>query len=303
MIVFIADMQVFAKESSLNRYRTLQDLEKEADVRVVTPQNFKLQTLDKKDVIIFYFLRPHAHASVDSIIPLVQPVISRCHKIFFYIEDIYHIEKIMSLCRRFQIYKLIFSISHQKFQQRFPSHYSIQVWDHSIDLTLFRNLDQPKRYDIVFYGNINPKIYPFRARLFRVIFNNPLLRHLKKKVVPFRGYKHQDTVEQDLSVEIASAWLSIATTSKYNFLTKKYIEIPCCGTMILGNIPTNYRHIFNYASICKVTPEMSNMQIAQKILECLADKDKLSAQIASLKEKVSTTFDRKKSYANLKKLL
>ena len=103
--------------------------------------------------------------------------------------------------------------------------------------------------------------------------------------------------------EIGEAYMSIATSSKYDFLTKKYMEIPACGTMIIGNVPSNYKNIYNEDTMCVVSNFMTPNMIATKILKMLNDKKLLREKTEKLKNIVLENFSKEKCYTNLKKNL
>lgn len=305
MIHIIADQNSFSKSSSLNRYRTLLYLKEENNVSILEPQCLDINRILENDTVIFYFLRPHNHPSVKSITPFIDKVKMKRANVIFYMEDIYHVRQIKTLCERHSVFHLIFSIKHQKIMSQFGKKYTIKVWDHTIDLTMFRPYKEKKTIDILFYGCKNMQTYPFRKRLYTILKQNPKLQGLRKKFIEFRNYENTSAIlmEQDLAKEISSSYLAVATSSKYNFLVKKYLEIPVCGTMILGNIPTNYKNMYNEKTMCAVDNNMTGNEIADKILETLSDKKNLQEKTRHLQKNVEIHFDRKKCFENLKKIL
>lgn len=305
MIHIIADQNSFSKSSSLNRYRTLLYLKEENNVSILEPPCLDINRILENDTVIFYFLRPHNHPSVKSITPFIDKVKMKRANIIFYMEDIYHVRLIKTLCEKYSVFHLIFSIKHQKIMSQFGKKYTIKVWDHTIDLNMFRPYKEKKTIDILFYGCKNMQTYPFRKRLYTILKQNPKLQGLRKKFIEFRNYEDTSAIlmEEDLAKEISSSYLAVATTSKYNFLVKKYLEIPACGTMILGNIPTNYKNIYNEKTMCAVDNTMTGNEIADKILETLSDKKTLQEKTRDLQKNVGNHFDRKKCFENLKKIL
>ena len=305
MIHIVADQKSFSKSSSLNRYRTLLYLKEKHNVSILEPPILDINCVVENDTVIFYFLRPHNHPSVKNIIPYIDKMKMKKAKIIFYIEDIYHVDLIKRLCERYSVFDVIFSIKHQKIMSKFGRKYSIKVWDHTIDLNMFRPYQETKTTDILFYGCKQSKTYPFRKRLYTILKQNPKLQGLRKKFIEFRNYENTSAIlmEEDLAKEISRSYLAVATTSKYNFLVKKYLEIPACGTMILGNIPTNYKNLYNEETMCAVNINMTGNEIANKILEILSNKNNLREKTNHLQKSIELHFDRKKSFENLKKIL
>src|SRR5436305_13106294 len=60
------------------------------------------------------------------------------------------------------------------------------VWTPSgVDTTRFRDYGLPKVYDVLLYGVLEPDIYPFRTRLFKLL---PTISGLRVRQIEHPGY-------------------------------------------------------------------------------------------------------------------
>lgn len=125
---------------------------------------------------------------------------------------------------------------------------------HHIDSSVFNiNLISKKDIDILIYGN-NSDFYPFRQRLFNLIKNSDI----KYFEIPFPGYgdernplKYDPIIEKKLAHVINRSKFTICTSSKFDYLLKKYLEVSLCGSIIIGNMPSIDGKLFgdNYISL------------------------------------------------------
>ena len=151
-------------------------------------------------------------------------------------------------------------------------------------------LQEEKTCDIFLYGNTNPIIYPFRHRLFQLLLKYKQCFRIKH--VPFSQLSSKDSLEKQESLyrSISKSHMCVATNSVYNFLIKKYLEIPSCGTAILGNIPSNYSDIFSEETIVYVHRKMTDHEILSEIHIHLQDRQLLEKKTNTLHERVRSVF-------------
>ena len=97
-------------------------------------------------------------------------------------------------------------------------------------------------------------------------------------------------VNESLSKLINQSWLTLCTSSRVDILMDKYVEAAASHSAILGNIPSDYEHIFK-GNIVEVTEWMSDEEILSTIDRALEDKHKLKAMIDKTAELVTRQFD------------
>lgn len=143
---------------------------------------------------------------------------------------------------------------------------------------------QPKEYDILFYGCINPKInpdpiskeilstepyinfdeyYQFRKRLYNLLKSHHSLQKYNIKIIEWVS-KHDPlgTYDTELFEMISKSKYTIATNANVQYMVRKYYEIPMSGSILMGNVP-------DYAPTT-VKPNMINL------LMSMSDKDIIS---------------------------
>jgi hypothetical protein len=131
------------------------------------------------------------------------------------------------------------------------------------------NID--KKWDILFYGNTLPKVYPLRNRLYRLFSKNMHL--FKIKLIP--STKKDRIGGKDLQLLISQSWLSIATKSIQNDLLAKYYEIPMYGSVLCGDYPDIETEQNIKQNMIYIDNSMSDVEILNIIKLALDDKEKL----------------------------
>lgn len=174
-----------------------------------------------------------------------------------------------------------------------------------INTNIFKNWEQEKYFDILIYGsrNVNVQIqthvadqeykqkweqvnqkpigkmhafYPLREKLESLI-----TKHTNKyrvKIIKQACIFNAPVANADLSKLINQSWLTISTTSRADIAMAKYFEIAGSYSGILGNIPTDYEHIYKN-KIVEVNEWMSDEEILSVIDNALSDKIKLQEMI------------------------
>jgi hypothetical protein len=156
------------------------------------------------------------------------------------------------------------------------------VWTpNAVNTALFRDYGLPKEYDVILYGAVNPEVYPFRARLARLLAQQQGLRF---RHIPHPGYYPEGAAAAaviagaDLSREINRAWVGIATRSVYDCLLMKYFEIAASGALVAGDLPEWGRPIFGQ-NFLELGPTQTDADILAALHALLANKDRLRARI------------------------
>lgn len=305
MIYIIADLNSFRREISLNRVKMLLSLGKMDDITLVYDKNFNYN-IHKNDVIIFFFIRLYRHKScilVKEFINFLKPIKV---KKYIYIEDFYKTFEINHFCKQYQLDNIIYSMKHEHLKNELLAYnpdYNIYSLHHHFDLSIFPQTIPEKEYDILLYGTTERSVYPFRYLLLQIL--KKLSTKYKIKIIPFTSYKRtsESVVQSNLYHEISKSHLTIATRSIYDFLTKKYQEIPLSGSMILGNIPSNYSDLFNENTIVSIDETMDENTIIKKIEESLENKDELSKKTIKLQQKIRERYCMENCYRELKSIV
>lgn len=164
---------------------------------------------------------------------------------------------------------------------------------HHIDTKMFKNYNENnniKDIDILLFGSIHPKHYPFRKRLFDLILNN------KNKFLNIYFIEYDSSVfnpshcESGLAKLLNRSKICIATKSRYDYLVGKYFEIPASNCLIAGDIPKDGKDLFKN-NILELTDSMNDNEIITKLLECLNNYSNYTDKINKLKNIVDTQYN------------
>ncbi len=172
-------------------------------------------------------------------------------------------------------------------------------YPHYIDTTIFKNYGLPKKFDIILYGCVNSNVYPFRSRLFRLIYS---YKKFKILFIPFPGYdirgKRNIITGKKLAQLINQSYIGIVTSSLADYFLKKYIEIPASYAMIAGNLPSRDNEILK-GNIIELSALMSNREIIQRLETALRDKEELMRRIDKLHHLIINKYSFDNGYENL----
>lgn len=150
--------------------------------------------------------------------------------------------------------------------------------------------EQPKEYDLLFYGCINPKInpdpitqkilsnepyinfdeyYQFRKRLYHLLKKNTAFREYKIKIIEWVS-KHDPsgTYDTDLFDLISRSKFTIATNANVQYMVRKYYEIPMSGSILMGNVP-DYAPDIVKPNMIHLLMSMSDQELINKICQSL----------------------------------
>ena len=182
---------------------------------------------------------------------------------------------------------------------------------HHANPEIFYNQYLEKDIDILIAGVIKEKNYPLKYRLSELVkklqsYNVHVLRH--------PGYNindaYTDKIQKEFAYYINRSKLVISCTSSYNYRLGKYVEIPMCGGVIIGDIP--YEEIDDFRKfVVEVNMEMSDDEILNKIRGALEDQELLLkysligeawAQKYTTKKYVDNLYEQLISYKNHPKI-
>jgi SpoVK/Ycf46/Vps4 family AAA+-type ATPase len=306
MIYIFADMYSFRKEVSQNRLFMLEFLGKENDMELISNEiPFQKEVLKKEDKILYFMIRTFSHPSVRFIERMIHKTKDMDCEKYIYIEDFYESKKIHQFCTKYKLENIIYSMNHDFYKKKLlnlNSNYNIYTLHHHFHLYMFPDKIPEKKYDILLYGFCSEKQYPLR-----VFFKNVLEKYKDKyriKIIPLPHYKLKSwsVIGNQLYNEISKSYITVATTSKYDFFLKKYQEIPLCGSMIMGNIPTNYSDIYTKDTIINIERKDEN-EIIKKIEDSLSNKKELLEKTRKLQNKMREMFCMKNVVKELKTVL
>jgi len=156
----------------------------------------------------------------------------------------------------------------------------------------------PKIYDIIFYGAVSKRHYPLRRRL-KKLFSTPRFQNnFRIKIIEYnRGINGKR-----LSKLINQSWLGVSTKSQYDYLLKKYFEIPASKCFLIGNMATQGLSMFDSNFYLKITKKMSDDQIYDAISKILQDKKALERKIAKNYELVHSQFTKNEVFKKIKSI-
>lgn len=305
MIYIFADILSFSKEVSQNRLFMLKYLGEQDDIKLIFNNNFNKENIKEDDNILYFMIRTFSHPSVQFIIRMIQKTRDIDCKKFIYIEDFYESETIHEFCKKYKFKNIIYSMKHKVLKEKLLKknpEYNISSLHHHFHLDMFPEKIPEKKYDILLYGFCDKRKYPLRDFLKKIL--EKYKDKFRIKIIPLKNYriKSWSVIGKKLYNEISKSYITIATTSKYDFLIKKYQEIPLSGSMIMGNIPTNYSDIYTKDTIINIKT-MNENEIIKKIDKALSNKETLLEKTRKLQEKMREMFSMENLYLELKTII
>lgn len=161
------------------------------------------------------------------------------------------------------------------------------VIPHHVDTDIYKDAGLPKIHDVLFYGNDDPRSYPFRYRLRKILEAS----RLKVRIIEHPDYHAVDPERcgEALSRAINQSWISIATPTIHDYLVAKYFEISASGAVVAGRMATQGKPIWqdNYVQL---GPEMSDREIMDRLSAALEDKELLRHKSAVMGELVRREY-------------
>lgn len=152
---------------------------------------------------------------------------------------------------------------------KLPDEYKFRHVPHHIDSSIFYDRGK-KDIDILLAGILASNIYPFRARLAKILHSGAL-RKFKCVHYQHPGYRIQDPIKQlnRFAEHISRARIVFTCSSVYKYALAKYPEIMACGSVVAADIPNERQawfkeHIIDLSSL-------TDKQIVDKISYYLSD--------------------------------
>jgi predicted Zn-dependent protease with MMP-like domain len=235
----------------------------------------------------------HSLHIIDYYKSLKVPVCLLCDDIFHFdqfVNNVY-LNKCDAIISMIKMDRLL-----EQYRTIFPNKFISSLDNLFINSDKFKPQDIEKIYDITIYGstenvhitNLNvvdslywstksevPKtayFYPFRKRVSALLRKNThkyKINHIK----PASSWEATVTGE-NLSKEISKSYIALATRSRCDKCMQKYLEIFCSGSVVVGDIPTDYQDFFD-GSIIEINENMTDDEILAVIDKSLEDKKNL----------------------------
>jgi hypothetical protein len=304
---FITHIQKECKDFDITIFWTDQSLEfVKASITAISPS-----------LIIFFDINSFSHTTknFDFVFEYNIPV-------YLLIDDSYYIHRNMIPCECVQkTHGIILWYKNEKalrsLKYTFPQKQILNLSSRFVNTNVFYDRQLPKKYDILLYGSRHYEytykkeknnqaiqeyiqnyesfysceidneqgieFYPLRNRM--MMFLEKYKNKYNIKIVPEACYD-SPIANEDLSTLINQSHLTIACCSIADVLLHKYLEISASGSIILGNIPSDYRNMFENR-VVEIDEFMGDEEINFKIDYALANKRLLSSMSSNLKTEIS----------------
>lgn len=216
------------------------------------------------------------------------------------------------------------------YKKKFPYKNFDTLKGHFVNTKIYKDYKLDKKYDILMYGSIDAKIelynhdsdkeykknwernygkklekkpdfYPLRVRI-----RNLLTNHEKKyKFKNISGGCTRDPKKyynEELSKLINQSWITICTTSRMDKFMNKYLETAASNSCILGNIPTDYKEIFEN-NIIEINEFMTDTEILDIIDNALSNKIKLKEMSSGFKKIIDEEYNLNEGVKSMDKII
>jgi hypothetical protein len=247
---------------------------------------------------IFYMNIPKILCSLDMFYP------SR----FYFDPNIKYLDGLLHFSKNDAIVK--------SYSRLFPNKYIGSIDSRFINVNKFKDYKLEKKYDILLYGtrnyyynyktepldsiqnwikkyesNTNTLItnsdkinfYYLRSKLENILLKNSNKYNLK--FLPEKLIYGPMIANEELSQLINESHITIACSTIADIMMHKYLEIGASKSVILGNIPTDYKNLFEN-NILEVNEYMTEEEILKIIDDGLANKNKLEEMSNNLYNKI-----------------
>ena len=282
-ILIIAKMDLFKEQPSNNRVDLLNFLSTKQNVKIMNDKEgqtlkswinkTKKRVKWEPEVIVYYFLSKQEKWTTIALSDFnkTMPELPR----YMIFEDSHYYETAIPLYKK---YKFNLLLKPQK-KKILDEHYkkrgiNIDYWGYFIDSDKFKMREKKAfKYDILLYGFINKLAYPLRVKFFEVLQFLNQRSNLRIKHIPHPGYYtgfSNMPKNENLSKIINESRFTLVTSSKYQILLKKYMEVPMSGSTMIGDIPPDYPEL--NGKMIEINRNMTHDDIIKILKECFEDK-------------------------------
>ena len=278
-ILIIAKMDLFKQQPSNNRVDLLNFLSTKQNIKIMndkegqTLKNWIIKTKKRvkwePDVIIYFFLSRQDKWTTISLPDFNKTAINLPRYMIF--EDSHYYDTVISLYKK---YKFSLLLKPQK-KEVLDNHYkkrgvNIDYWGYFIDNNKFKIKETTFKYDILLYGFINKHAYPLRVKFFEILEFLNKRSNLRIKHIPHPGYYkgaiNKMPKNEELSKIINESRFTLVSSSHYQILLKKYMEVPMSGSTMIGDIPPDYPELKD--KMIEIKRDADHDSIVQTIKKC-----------------------------------
>jgi len=251
-----------------------------------------------------YIYKVYKNKDKDKLKIKFDNIINSINKRFFIIQDMHiktygSIENLSDILNKYNFNiiftfinnaeaRLIKKLTPQCIYHHIPHHIDTNIF--KIHENVYNNNNDTKDIDILLFGSIHPRHYPFRKRLFDLILNNKN----KFKQIYFIEYNssifNPEHCEVGLSKLLNRSKICIATKSRYDYLVGKYFEISSSNCLIAGDIPTDGITLLKN-NILELSNSMDDNIILDKLIDCCNNYENWQEKIIKLKNIVDNEYN------------
>ncbi len=240
-----------------------------------------------------------------------ENIVNKIQKKFFIIQDMHQktygsVEKLCEVLNsyNFNIIFTFFNNGEAKLIRKLTPQCTYYHLPHHIDTNIFKIHDKTveKSIDILLFGSVHPRHYPFRKRLFDLILAN------KEKFSNIHYIEYNSSVfnpehcEVGLSKLLNKSKICIATKSRYDYLVGKYFEISSSGCLIAGDIPSDGKDLLKN-NILELSPSIPDDEIIDLLKNSIDNYNLYIDKIMDLKHKVDSQYNLDKYIDKLEEIL
>lgn len=160
------------------------------------------------------------------------------------------------------------------------------------------SLGVPKTIDVLFSGSDHPQEYPARARIADALRSAP---DIKTHWLPHPSNTKHRVIGPEFWRLVASAKIAVAGTNVFQNLTMRYLEIPACGTMPIGDLPVPEKDADDWPIHIMDIDTMQKDEIASHIRSFLAAPSALAIRTNAAREFVLTRHKFEHEWARVMK--
>ena len=305
-ILIIAKLELFNTQNSSNRLNFLNFLKTKNNIVLIEDSvsininNWIIEKRWKPDIILYYFLSA-SDTWLNINIKSIKNVNIKKYMIF---EDCTYVDTIKKVYNKYNFSKVLipsYNISINNFFNSFKINYCL--FGHFIDTNIFKKLNNiDKKYDILYYGAHFLPVYPLRDKIYKVLKKLQSNNNYNIKIIEHVSYNKNVfklPMDEELCLLINQSRFCISTSSIYDILVKKYIEIPLCGTTTIGNIPSKYKNQLS-GKMININFNANENEIEKIILDALENKyinEENNSEL--LREHMKNTYSFESGYIKL----
>lgn len=277
-ILIIAKLTLFEKQNSSNRFNFLNFLNTKNNIKVIEDSSdiiidgWIIENNWNPDIILYYFLS-HLPVWLDINIKNFKNINIKKYMIF---EDCIYTDEIKMLYNKYNFSNVLIPTYNDNITTFFNNNNITYVlFGYYIDTNIFKKINNiENKYDILYYGTQYLPVYPLREKIYKVLKKLQSNSKYKIQIIEHKSYDKNTfklPMDEELCMLINQSRFCISTSSKYDLLLKKYIEIPLCGSTIIGNIPSKYTNELS-GKMVNIDFNANENEIEKIILEALENK-------------------------------